>query len=536
MLAPKKKRKKKKPPAKRCRWVRDKRTGRKKVCKRRRPAARRPAPAPIPKPQAGLPVPSAAAPPAAATLVPAGPADIPATPRDQLPVGDIPSASGFGPREAERLLWRAGFGPRPGDVERLVGLGLEGAVHSLTRVDGDAPLTGAAPRDQKGNPIDPENVWGHDHLWWLDRMVRSEHQLQERMTLIWHDWFATTNSDVGDQRHMLDQNHLFRRHALGSFEQLTLDVTKNPAMLLFLSGIENRKGRPNENYGRELMELFTLGADRGAYTETDVRELARALTGWRCTWDGNRNVDFRYDPNRHDAGTKTLWEGTPHVRRGAFGWEDAVRLCLENPFHRSFFVRKLWSYFIPTAPDDATQASLEALYWNSGYQVRPVLEAILMHPDFYAGAPIVKPPAVLAAGVLRARNRTIETNAWAWLGGQAGQQLFYPPNVSGWNDAAWLDTATVKGRWYLVYEVLNKEYLHPNGTYDAAETPKQALDSALAYWGKPALTAETVGELERFAATCLPTSMQSWEQRYLRIYRQNALRHLVAASPDYQTC
>src|SRR3712207_743480 len=156
-------------------------------------------------------------------------------------------------------------------------------------------------------------------------MVRSEHQLVERMTLIWHDWFATTNDDVGNQRLMLGQNALLRRLALGSFHELATELTRDPAMLVFLNGVDNRRGRPNENYARELMELFTLGADRGAYTETDVRELARALTGWRADWvEGTGWTNFRFDVNRHDAGTKTLWAGTPYERRGALGWRDAV--------------------------------------------------------------------------------------------------------------------------------------------------------------------------------------------------------------------
>jgi uncharacterized protein (DUF1800 family) len=306
-------------------------------------------------------------------------------------------------------------------------------------------------------------------------------------------------------------------------------------MLVFLNGIDNRRGRPNENYARELMELFTLGADRGAYTEADVRELARALTGWRCSWDGNRNVDFRYDANRHDTGQKSLWEGTPHARRGAFGWQDAVRLCLENPFHRSFFVRKLWSYFIPTPPDDATQASLEALYWNGGYQVRPVLEAILMHPDFYAPeAVMVKPPVVLTAGLLRKRNRGIDVGHWSWLCNDAGQMLFRPPNVSGWNDNGWLDSSTIKGRWYLVYYALHPDRID-HDTYSSTETPADALAKALAHWDHPTLTPETVAELQRFAAAALPGGLAEWQKRHYGADRQAALRHLIASSPDFQT-
>src|SRR4029079_13928930 len=124
---------------------------------------------------------------------------------------------------------------------------------------------------------------------------------------------------------------------------LLLDVTADPAMLIWLSGIENNKWRPNENYARELMELFTLGADRGAYTETAVRELARALTGWRADWDGDRFVDFRFDPTRFDTTFKTLWADKPYERRDQYSWRGACDLCLQNPYHRSYFVLKLWS-------------------------------------------------------------------------------------------------------------------------------------------------------------------------------------------------
>ena len=547
LLKKKSKAKKKKAALKkRCVTVRDRKTGRRKrVCKpvrkptaARKPAPRTPAkPAPLPQPLPNLPVPSAAAapvvpPPAPVTATPATPAIPPVL--DGGPLDPpTPVQQTFGPAQAERLLWRAGFGPRPGDVEALAQLPIKDAVASLTRVSGTAALTGAAPRDENGNPIDPRNAWGHDHVWWLDRMVRSNQPLVERMTLIWHDWWATSNADVGDQGRMLDQNELFRANALGSFAQLATAVTKDPAMLIFLNGIDNRKGRPNENYGRELMELFTLGADRGAYTETDVRELARALTGWRADWiDGYTN--FRFDANRRDTGVKTLWQGTPYQRSGDFGWQDAVMLCLQHPFHASFFVRKLWSYFIPTPPDADTQAKLEQLYVDKGFAVRPVVEAILLHPDLYAGAPLVKPPAVYVAGLLRSRGQTVTTSAWSWLGTGAGQQLFYPPNVSGWNDQAWLDTSTLRGRWQIVSEVLRTEYVQPSSTYDPTETPETALDRALAFWGRPTLSDEARAELLRYCAAAIPSGIASWQQGYLRAQRQNALRQLIATSPDFQ--
>ncbi|MEA2271984.1 MAG: hypothetical protein QOI98_692, partial [Solirubrobacteraceae bacterium] len=237
-------------------------------------------------------------------------------------------------RNAERLLWRAGFGPRPGDVDRVVQAGIPATVHQLVHPTGAAQLVGPAPRDDDGNALAPEDAWGHDHLWWLDRMVRSNQQLVERMTLIWHDWFATSNEKVGNQRMMLAQNETIRANALGSFADMLTALTQDPAMLVWLDGIENRASDPNENYGREVMELFTLGADRGAYTEDEVRELARALTGWRADWvDDVGMTNFRFDTRRHDSGSKTVFGKT-----GNYDWQDAVRLCLENPYHASFFV------------------------------------------------------------------------------------------------------------------------------------------------------------------------------------------------------
>ena len=169
-------------------------------------------------------------------------------------------------------MWRAGFGPTPGQAEALAGQPLEAVVQSLTRPSGGATLHGPAPTDDEGNALAPADAWGHDHCWWLDRMVRSDQPLIERMTFIWHDWFANSNEKVNDQQRMLDQNELFRENALGNFHDLFTAVTTDPAMLVFLDGIYNDKWDPNENYAREMMELFSLGADRGAYTENDVRE------------------------------------------------------------------------------------------------------------------------------------------------------------------------------------------------------------------------------------------------------------------------
>ena len=150
-----------------------------------------------------------------------------------------------------------------GEAAALAKLGFDGAVHSLTHPKRARSWSARAPHDDKGRALAPADAWGHDHLWWLDRMVRTSRPLVERMTLVWHDWFATSLDGVGSQKLMLDQNRLLRRLSLGSFDTLLLEITKDPAMLLWLSGTQNTKWSPNENYARELMELFTLGAGRG---------------------------------------------------------------------------------------------------------------------------------------------------------------------------------------------------------------------------------------------------------------------------------
>ena len=335
---------------------------------------------------------------------------------------------------------------RPGEAEALAAHGPAGSgaqPHAPERRrDARRRARDARPTARRSRPHD---AWGHDHLWWLDRMVRSDQPLVERMTLILHDWFATSQRR---RRQPRDDDRperaapLARARLVHRPRRATSRSTR--AMLVFLSGIDNRRNAINENYGRELMELFTLGADRGAYTETDVRELARALSGWRADWqDADGFVNFRFDPNRHDSGTKTLWAGTAHARSGAFNWSDAVHARAREPLPPLVLrAASCGRYFVPSPPNAATQAALESLYVSSGRSIGAVVEAILLHPDLYLGAPLVKPPAVYNAGLLRATGQTITTEAWVWLGDMSGQMLFYPPNVSGWNDRAWLDTST----------------------------------------------------------------------------------------------
>ena len=433
----------------------------------------------------------------------------------------------FGERQAERLLWRAGFGPRPGEAKQLAHRGLKRAVLSLTRPKGKPKLSGPKPHTDDGLPLAPTDAWGHDLLWWLDRMVRSDQQLVERMTLVWHDWFAT--ADVGNTRLNIKQNELFRKHGLGSFRDLLIDVTKDPAMLLWLSGADNAKWEPNENYAREQMELFTLGVNNG-YTETDVREHARALTGWRYDWDDNvGQTNFRFDPEYHDNGIKKIFG-----KSGRFSWEDSCELCLDHQAHPDYFIDKLWSYFVPTAPPAKTRKELKRIYVKKKRAVLPLVEAILMHPAVYEGPRMVKPPIVQIAGMLRARKSGIKTESWIWITEEAGQRLFQPPNVAGWNESRWLDTARVAGRWHAGGE-LSDEAAIDEESYDPKEGAEKAVKKALGFWGNPTISKQTEGELLKFARGVEAIATEDWQESSYRALRQNALRMLIASSPDFQT-
>jgi uncharacterized protein (DUF1800 family) len=447
----------------------------------------------------------------------------------------LPAYSGrFGVEQAERLLWRAGFGPRPGQAAALAKGGLQAAVRHLTRPP-DRSLVGPAPTLQNGQPITPYDAWGHDVLWWLDRMVRTRAPLVERMTLIWHDWFATSNDLVNSQRLMIGQNQTQRALCLDGFPQMLAAMTVDPAMLLFLSGAENSKEAPNENYAREMQELFTLGAGRG-YSERDVREHARALTGWTSSWDSatGQSVNFRFDASRHDTGAKVIYG-----RRGRFGWRDSVRLVLAHPGHPQHFVTKLWSYFCPEPLSARDTRAAERLYVSTGRRIRPVIEAMLEHPLVHAGPRMVKPPIVQIAGMLRGIGRFIDTDDWVWESSLAGQTPFYPPNVGGWEASRWLNTGTWLARFNLSARMIDdRRAVKPHDAKKPLSVDPRALtEQALAFWGGPTVSPATRRALVSYAqAAAIDAATASWEREQYPALALSGLRALVAASPDYQTC
>jgi uncharacterized protein (DUF1800 family) len=279
------------------------------------------------------------------------------------------------------------------------------------------------------------------------------------------------------------------------------------------------------------MELFTLGEGNG-YTERDVREQARALTGWTYRWRrGKGATDFRFDPKRHDTGMKVIFG-----KKGAFSWRDSVALTLQHPKHAPFFVEKLWSYFVPEPPSASTRAGLEALYRTS-FEVRPVLEAILRHPALYTGPRMVKQPVVYTAGLLRGLGRGVDTSSWVWLSENAGQRLFYPPNVAGWDDERWLDTNSFQGRWGIANTALEKFTLgeKKRKNVKVPNDPEAIVKGALALLGNPTIRPETHKELLSFARGSL-AGATGWKAEAYPPLVANAVRQLLAVSPDLQTC
>jgi len=440
--------------------------------------------------------------------------------------------AGWSEDHVRRLLWRAGFGATAAEARRWARRGRAATIDwVLDGPPGGARLRGRAPHVE-GRRLDPVNEWGDDVLWWLDRMVRSTHPLAEKMTLFWHDHFATADQETPL---LLAQNRLLRRHALGSFRALLGAITRDPAMQLFLSLADSPKEAPNENYARELMELFTLG---GGYTERDVREAARALTGYRSEWDDRGLVAIRWDPEQHDGGVKRILG-----RRGRFGVEELLDLVCAHPRHAPFMAEKLWSWFVATPPSRATVRSLAGVYRRSGLRIGPVVRAILEHPALYRNldAPdMVKSPVVYVAGALRASGSSITHGYPVWLLETMGQRLFRPPSVAGWDGGpAWMSTNAVVQRFAFGNFLVS--YGRPQvreGSVKATLPPREALELAREAVGSPPISPRTRRALTRLAARWFDDIPKDWRDQadWRAESLQRTLRHLLIAGPEAQLC
>jgi uncharacterized protein (DUF1800 family) len=303
-------------------------------------------------------------------------------------------------------------------------------------------------------------------LWWANRMLATPRPLEEKLTLFWHGHFATGENKVRDYRMMLRQNEMLRARASGPFRDLLLGILKDPAMLVYLDNGENVKRHPNENFGRELLELFTMGV--GNYTERDVREAARAFTGWT-----NDVLVFKFDAAQHDFDQKTFLG-----RTGAFDGEDIIDAILAQPVTAEFLAAKIYRFFVREELAASLRAELGQIYRASGYQMKPLLKRIFLSRDFYSTPSVatqIKSPVQLVVSTYRKLGlREVPTIPdFGRMTGSLGQSLFDPPNVAGWaGGRTWITPSTLFNRGNLFRSVLFpdvKGFRPPDRTMSATD-------------------------------------------------------------------
>jgi uncharacterized protein (DUF1800 family) len=272
------------------------------------------------------------------------------------------------------------------------------------------------------------------NMRWLETMINSEAQLREKISLFWHGHFACRIQNSYYQQELL---HIIRTNALGSFADMLKAVSKSPAMLQFLNNQQNRKSHPNENFAREVMELFTMG--RGNYTENDVKEAARSFTGWAF----NARGEFIFRKNQHDTGSKTFLGKT-----GNFEGDDILNILLENNQTANYISKKLYRYFVNENVNEQNQQWLSKRFYSNNYDIAKLLEDMFTSDWFYEDKSIgtrIKSPVELLAGIRRLLPMQLENNQSQLLFQRAlGQVLFYPPNVAGWPGGKnWIDSSSL---------------------------------------------------------------------------------------------
>lgn len=348
------------------------------------------------------------------------------------------------------LIRRAGFGASESQVLEAQKKTPAEVIEGLFEVDGDR----TAEFERESNELAVSMIAGGEaknlSTWWLHRMLHSPQQLLEKMTLFWHGHFATGAEKVIDPELMLDQNRLLRSHAMGDFKALVHGIAKDPAMLIYLDSVTNRKAHPNENFARELMELFCLG--EGHYSEADVQQLARCFTGWEI-----RRKKFRFNPYQHDAGTKQLLG--VEVQTG----EAAIDQVLGHPKLPYFIARKLFHVFVCDEPKplDALIEPLATQLVKDNLQMSGVLKKLLgsqlMLSDWSVGRK-VRSPIELSIGLMRTMQTTGNLDQLSNRLREVGQAVFFPPNVKGWDGGrAWVNSSTLVGRANLVYQLIRDD-------------------------------------------------------------------------------
>ena len=429
-------------------------------------------------------------------------------------------------RRVARLFARAGFGATRDEITTWAGRGYTAAVDHLLQLSAADRRAASLDAQLQIGLAGPSNNIAPAQDWWLKRMATTQHPLVEKMALYWHGHFATANNKVESPAMMLRQNQLFRDQAFGDFRVLCKEVTIDPAMLRWLDGQANRRGKPNENYAREFMELFTLGV--GRYRQSDVRDAARALTGWTPGSNGAAQLVPAY----HDDGLKLILGQGP----ADFGAEDLTDLVLdhhpEGNVAATHLARRVAAFFHRPDPEPAVVAAMAASVTapeGRPYPVADMLRTLLLRPEFMDGTGVtIKSPAELVAGVARALNLTGQMSKLRQQMHHMGQDLFNPPNVAGWpGGESWANTSTVIARYNFG---LTAAKLVDDNSFDSLLDTQGSNAASVQTWmdrlGILELSAETRAAIDDYVST-------AHTNRDSTAAIKRSIITLLIASPDY---
>ncbi len=459
-------------------------------------------------------------------------------------------ADPWGRKWVAHLYRRAGFGANRGELLEAERLGFEGTLNLILNGRTQTDWLQETFDDDGQVAVRREKTGEEIRGWWIYRMIRGPHPLREKMTLFWHNHFATSINKVQSESAMVQQNRLLRTHALGKFGPFLQAMSKDEAMLKWLDSNSNVKGQPNENYARELMELFSLGV--GNYTEKDIREAARAFTGWHTNTSG-----FWLNSSQHDDGSKTVLG-----QAGKWDGADVVRIVLEQPAAARFIVRKLYQFFISetATPPDAFIEPLCEGFRKSDYDIALLVKTMLSSRHFYSDHAFrqrIKSPVEFILGAVRAVYRQYEEadDNYSPLQhrvliphlSEMGQILFAPPNVKGWPGArAWLNTSTMLERDNFAGALaLGTLWTKPSKPNTEEPPPPIALDPARLLQEEKVSNAEDVvrvlldlyvpGEVRPEAKTKLVAFLSEGKPTGVSLTRRaREAVHAIMTMPEYQ--
>lgn len=449
----------------------------------------------------------------------------------------IPSASmPWNLQRAGHLFRRAGFGASRAELDRAVKDGPEQTIAMLFRGGPGQEMFQASLQDM-ADSMSRVNNGQQLAPWWLFRMLATSFPLQEKMTLFWHNHFATSNGKVQNVAFMLRQYELLRKHCLGNFESLLKQMSTDPAMLIWLDGRGSKKGNPNENYARELMELFSLGI--GNYTETDIRQAARAFTGWEI-----RGNEVRFRPDQFDDGKKTVFN-----RVGDFHPDDIVKLCLEKKSAPDWICHKLFRFLVSETmiPDSALLQPLSNQFRQREFDIGSLVETILRSNLFFSQQSYrtrIKSPVEFAIGIIHGLEGRVGTTALAVTLQEMGQNLFYPPSVKGWDGGpAWLNGQTLLYRQNLALALTSTGDIRFGGQIDpvslvnkvGCKKPADILDLFLTIFLDNNLPAASRERLLKYQLE--PASKNRpvyWSEEDAENQKIRSLCHLVFMQPEFQ--